>query len=99
MRDAHELARQLRRIDLIEREAENETVAFVFRAQRQLQRRDVELSAKVLERPVVLRNDSDTKGRESRFRAKFGNDFFDHAQTAWCRHAASLRTLNQRYES
>jgi hypothetical protein len=47
----------------------------------------------VLERPVVLRNGSDTKRGESGFRAKFGDDLFDHAQTARHRHAGSLRTL------
>ena len=73
-------------------------VESVLDAQRQLQLRDVELSAEMLEWPVVLRNGSDTKGGESCFRAQFGDDLFDHAEAPWHRHAASLRTLNRRYE-
>ena len=82
MRDAHELARQPRRVDLLERKAQHEAVASVFRAERQPQRRDIELPAEMFERPVVLRNGSDTKGGETRFRAKFGHDLFDRAEAA-----------------
>src|SRR5688572_27604732 len=99
MRDTHELARQLRRVDVLERKAKDKTVASVLRTQRQLQRHDIELTAEVLEGSVVFRNASDTKGRKACFRAQFGDDLFDHAQTARHRHAASLRTLNERYES
>lgn len=82
MRDAHELAHQLRRIDVLERKAENEAVASVAGVERELQRRDIKLTAKVLERSVVLRNDSDTDRRDARFRAQFGDDLFDHAEAA-----------------
>ncbi len=91
MRGAHELARELGRVDAFEREAEHETVASVTRAQRQPQGCDIELPAQMLERPVVFRDRADTQRGETCFRPQFDHDLFDRAETSGRGHAGESR--------
>src|SRR2546425_12837066 len=91
MRHANEFTCQLWRIDLVEREAEHQPVARVAGAERQLERRDVQLPAEVLDGSVVFRHRTDTQRGEAGLRAELRHDLLDRAEPAGLGHAGSLR--------